>query len=73
MRTIFISDAQSGEYTDTARARVAKPGNGGGLKIRSRRGPRVQIPSLALSDPSNNEGREVHAEGLNERTPLAFA
>ena len=28
-------------------ARVAKPGNGGGLKIRSRRGPRVQIPSLA--------------------------
>ncbi len=38
--------------TGTARkygcARVAKPGNGGGLKIRSRRGPCVQIASLAL-------------------------
>ena len=30
------------------RARVAKPGNSGGLKIRSRRGPCVQIASLAL-------------------------
>ena len=30
------------------RARVAKPGNGGGLKTRSRRGSWVQIPPLAV-------------------------
>ena len=31
------------------RARVAKPGNGGGFKLRSCRGPWVQIPPLASS------------------------
>jgi hypothetical protein len=45
-----------------ARARVAKPGNGGGLKIRSRRGPCVQIASLALAGPrgpSHSAGRSA--------------
>ena len=40
------------------RARVAKLGNGGGLKIRSCRGPRVQIPSLASpGQPPRDAGR----------------
>jgi len=41
-------DGREAQRYSRQRARVAKPGNGGGLKIRSRRGPCVQIASLAL-------------------------
>ena len=57
--------------TATQRARVAKPGNGGGLKIRSRRGPCVQIASLALRDATRRLGtaRGTHAASVGPRGP----
>ncbi len=48
--TLQYGSAKPQTDTQQSRARVAKPGNGGGLKIRSRRGPCVQIASLASQD-----------------------
>ena len=55
---------------ERTRARVAKPGNGGGLKIRSRRGPRVQIPSLA-SHEAHDAPSKMQTEGLKQESRSA--